>query len=143
MGWADIYESTPMLMRFFCRGTNSPITMGFGSPSQYLFEIKSLVVEIGQPMSLKRFVHRILSISLFDCNEDEAEFSDSKEIKRHVFEAMDVLFPQHTGNHSIWYVPCHSRVFECIYLSHNCVIVTPGTHNAVAVHAEYQSCAKF
>jgi len=88
-----------------------PITMGFSNPSSYVQEWKDIIQKkqarhgkIDKKAFIGVFVNFVNQMD--PCHDKTARFSDDVEIHRHVYEALDVLYPDYSGQHSHWNGTC-------------------------------------
>jgi len=88
-----------------------PITMGFNNPSDWFRDwrssVKKAVKKANGKLSEDNFVRSFLEFvkTLDRC--DAPRFDQSGEIRRHVFEALDILFPEWSGRHDHWNATGH------------------------------------
>jgi len=105
-----------------------PITMGFSNPHAYIKEWKDGLEKVakGGSVDKKTFIKVFLDFykTLDPCNDKTARFSDDPEMKRHVFEAMDVLKPEVSGKHEHWNATCKNN--NCM-IPKLCTIISDAT----------------
>jgi len=88
-----------------------PITMGFSNPHSYIAEWRESVERIHKMKGAVKeedFVKMLVRFidQMDPCSDKTARFSDDTEMRRHVFEAMDVLKPEVSGKHDHWNATC-------------------------------------
>lgn len=88
-----------------------PITMGFSNPHSYIQEWQQAVFKVAKKkgsVNREDFVNVLIRFinSMDPCNDKTAAFSDDLEMRRHVFEALDVLRPDVSGKHEYWNATC-------------------------------------
>jgi len=84
-----------------------PITMGFANPSSYVAHWKQ---EVGRRASISQqdFVQTFVDFvdDMDPCDDRTAAWGDDLEPRRHVLEALDVLYPEWSGQHDHWNMTC-------------------------------------